>query len=218
MKNPFQLQALRRKRRHWWRVVWERIRTLSSAVWRWLVRSYRYLTGELRRRAVIARLQRADIILASPRALRLTPVALIYRLFLRARYVHSMLYLGDGKVIHTTTRFGVVIAPLPRKIYSEDRYTILRMPDLRPEQAWRVVREALSFRGRKLDQAGLLTNVPARLLGLRRPLLRLERNRLWCSKLIQRAYSAAGVDLVPQARAETITSEDLSRSPLLKKI
>ncbi|UCF20279.1 MAG: hypothetical protein JSU87_02405 [Gemmatimonadota bacterium] len=218
VKNPFSLQALKKRRRTWWRVLGERIGALVSAVWRWLVKAYNHLSGELKRRAFMARLHRADIILASPRALSLSPGPLIYRLVLRARYVHSMLYLGDGKIIHTTTRSGVVIGPLPRRIYKRDRYTILRVPNLRPELGWQIVREALKFKGRKLDEAGLLTNVPARLLGLRRPLLRLERNRTWCSKLIQQAYSASGIDLVPQTRVETITSEDLSRSPLLEKV
>ena len=218
MKNPFQPKVLKKRRRSWWRTLGERIRALLAAIWRWIVKAYNYLSGELRRRAVIARMQPADIILASPRTLRLSPVALIYRLILRARYVHSMLYLGEGKVIHTTSRAGVVVARLPRGIHKGHSYTILRVPNLRPEKRWQVVREALEFRGQKLDQTGLLSNVPARLLGLQKPLLRLEKNRLWCSKLIQQAYSAGGIGLVPQNRADTVTSDDLSRGPIWEKV
>lgn len=218
MKNPLKWKGLKRKGRFDWRGIGQRIKAAFSAVWAWIVKAYNQLSGELRRRAVVAKMQKADIILASPRTLRLSPVPMIYRLFLRAQYVHSMLYLGGGKVIHTTARSGVVVDPLPRKIYKRDRYTILRARHLRPKQRQQVVAEALRLRGRKLDRAGLVTNVPAKLIGLRKPLLRLEKDRLWCSKLICQAYSANGIDLVPQNNIETVTSEDLSCSPLLERI
>jgi len=218
MKNPLKWKGLKRKRRSAWRAIGERLEAVLSAIWAWMVRLYDQLSGELRRRAVMAKLHKADIILARPRTLRLSPVALIYRLFLRSQYVHSMLYLGGGKIIHTTGRYGAVVAPLPRKIYRRDRYTILRAPQLSPQQRQQVVAAALKLRGRKLDRSGLVTNVPARLFGLRKPLLRLEKDRLWCSRLIWQAYSANGIDLVPQDNIETITSEDLSRSPHLERI
>jgi hypothetical protein len=218
MKNPLKWKWLRRGRRSVWRAIGERVEAVLSAVWAWIVRLYNHLSGELRRRAVVAKLQKADIILASPRTLSLSPVALIYRLFLRTQYVHSMLYLGGGKIVHTTSRSGVVVAPLPHKIYRRDRYTILRARHLAPKQRQQVVAEALKLRGRKLDRAGLVTNVPARLFGLRKPLLRLEKDRLWCSRLICQAYSANGISLVPQDKLETVTSEDLSHSPRLDRI
>ena len=177
-----------------------------------------HLSGELRRRAVLARLQPADIILASPRTLRLSPTALMYRVFLRAKYVHSMLYLGDGKIIHTTTKYGVLIAPVPRKIFKKDRYTTLRMKHLQTEQCRQVVAEALKLKGKRLNYVGLVMNIPSRLLGFRKPLVMLEKNRLWCSKLICQAYRAAGIELVAPEHREHVTSEDLSRSLLLEKI
>jgi len=218
MKNPLKWKGLKREGRSAWRGIGQRIKAVLSALWAWIVKLYNHLSGELRRRAVLAKMQKADIILARPRTLRLSPVALIYRLFLRSQYVHSMLYLGGGRIIHTTARSGVVVAPLPRKIYRRDRYTILRARYLRPQQRRQVVDEALKLRGRRLDRTGLVTNVPARLFGLRKPLLSLEKNRLWCSKLICQAYSATGINLVPQDNVETITSEDLSRSPRLERI
>lgn len=198
--------------------VWVWLVAAAAAVWSWIVRAWLFLSGELKRRATIARLRRADIILASPRTLRLSPVALLYRLILRARYVHSMLYLGDQMIIHTTMRAGVTVGSLPRKIHREDRYVILRARELGPRERGQVVTAALRLKDTKLDRAGLVSNVPARLLGLRQPLVRFERNRLWCSKLIYHAYSEAGIDLVPDANIETITSEDLSRSPRLERI
>jgi hypothetical protein len=160
----------------------------------------------------------ADIILARPRTIHLSPVALAYRLLLRAEYVHSMLYIGRGKILHTTSRHGVVVAPAPRTIYKRDRYSILRHPRLTASQRSQVVEEALRLRGARLDYPALVTNVPARLTGLRKPLVRLEANRLWCSRLIVRAYSAAGAEIVPPDRAENVTSEDLRHSPLLVRL
>jgi triphosphoribosyl-dephospho-CoA synthetase len=129
-----------------------------------------------------------------------------------------MLYVGDGKMIHTTTRHGVQIDPVPRKIFNKDHYNIFRAKHLRTEKCKQVVDEAMKLRGKRLDHAGLITNIPTRVFGLRRPFLRLEQNRLWCAKLIYRAYSAAGIKLVPPDKAETITSEDLSQSLLLDSI
>jgi hypothetical protein len=166
----------------------------------------------------MARLRVADIVLASPRTTQLSLVALLYRVFLRARYVHSMLYIGGGKVIHTTARRGVVVDRLPRTVFRRDRYTIYRARDLTPEQRDGIVREALASLDRKLDHAALVTNIPSRWLGLHGPLLRMEENRVWCSRLICTAFAKNGIELVPADRSDVITSEDLSRSPALEQI
>jgi hypothetical protein len=195
-----------------------RLRDVAEAVWEWIVTTVLRLTGELRRRALLANMVEADIILASPRTLRLSPIALVYRMLLRATYVHSMLYLGKGRMLHTTSRHGVVVSPVPRTIYRRNRYAVYRVPYLRARQRRRVVEQALKFRAMKLDKPALVTNIPSRLLALRRPLLRLEKNRLWCSKLIERAYAAAGIELVAPDRKDTVTSEDLACSPALVRL
>ncbi len=200
------------------RRIGDRIKAVATAVWAWIVRAYQWLTGALKRRAVIARLLPADIILASPRTMSLSPIALVYRLLLKAQYVHSMLYVGNGKILHTTTRYGVVVTRVPRGIHRKDRYTILRDPDLGYEQRVQVVRAALEMTDRKLDHLGLATNIPAKLLGLRKPLVRMEQRRLWCGKLINEAYGRAGVELVPPDLTGTVTSEDLSRSSKLEPV
>jgi hypothetical protein len=86
------------------------------------------------------------------------------------------------------------------------------------EKRGRVVEEALKWRRRKLDYAGLITTIPSRLIGLRRPLLRWEKNRIWCSKLVYKAFSAERIELVPPKKAENITSEDLSRSYVVERV
>jgi len=213
MKNPF-----KRKKRLKLRRIIQRFNVACSRLWSRVGHAFAYLAGNIKRRAFLAKLRQGDIILASPRTLKLSPVNLMYRLLLRARYVHSMLYLGDGKIIHTTTKRGVLISHVPRKIFKKAHYNVFRIKHLSREQRERVIQEALKLRGQQLDPAGLITNIPARVFGFRKPLLRLEQNRLWCAKLIYKAYSAAGIELVPSENKENIISEDLSHSPLLSSI
>jgi cell wall-associated NlpC family hydrolase len=129
-----------------------------------------------------------------------------------------MLYVGEGKILHTTTRQGVTIDPVPRKVYEPDRYSLYRVPYLTRRKRKEVVAAALRLKGRKLDRAALVTNIPARLLGLKKPLLRFERNRLWCSRLIYDAYADAGIELLPAEGSGNVTSDDLARSTLLEQI
>lgn len=166
----------------------------------------------------MTRMKKADIVLASPRTVHLSLLALLYRIFLRSRYVHSMLYVGRGRILHTTARRGVVVDRLPSRIFRGDRYTIYRARGLTPAQRQAIVDSALKHLAAKLDPLALVTNIPARWLGLPRPLLRLERSRQWCSKLIDTAYRENGMDLVPEDRAGIITSEDLRRSAALERI
>jgi hypothetical protein len=179
---------------------------------------WHYLSGEAKRQAIVARLRKADIILASPRITTLSAIALSYRLVLRSHYVHSMLYIGDGKVVHTTAKDGVVVSKLPRSIFRRERYAIFRVKNLDREKRDQVVAEVLKWTNRKLDFAGLITTIPSRLIGLRKPLLMWEKNRIWCSKLVYKAFMAENIELVPPEKAERITSEDLSRSCVVDRI
>lgn len=169
---------------------------------------------------MIAKMKKGDIILACPRTFRLPFIPLIYRLLLGARYVHSMLYLGGGKILHTTARYGVKIDRVPRKIYSQNRYTVCRVKKLAsPQQREQIVQEAWKYKDKKLDHLGLITNIPSRLIGLKKPLLSSARNhRLWCSKLIYMVYRACHIELVPLKNTGNITSQDLSKSAMLNKI
>jgi len=180
--------------------------------------TWRRASGRLRRRAVMARMRPTDIVLASPRTSRLSPTALLYRLLLRSRYVHAMLYIGGGEVIHTTARRGVTVDPLPRKLFDRQHYRIYRVLSLTDEQRQRVVVEAKKLLDWRLDYFALVTNIPARWLGRPHPLLRLEKNRLWCSKLIHLAFARAGIELLPGEQVGTVTSEDLGRSPVLESL
>lgn len=180
--------------------------------------SFRRLSGRLRRRATIARMKRADIVLASPRIGQLSLTALLYRLILKSRYVHSMLYIGEGKIIHTTYRHGVVIGKIPKKIYKKDRYSIFRVKSLDSHSRNLVVNECLRWKGMKLDYAGLISNIQSRILGLQKVLLSFEKKRIWCSKLIYKSFLAAGIRLVPENKTENITSEDLASSPWTSRV
>jgi hypothetical protein len=126
----------------------------------------------MRRRAILSRMKEADIVLASPRLRRLSPTALLYRALLGSRYVHSMLYVGGGRMIHTTAAHGVVVSEVPRRVFDRERYAVYRAVNLTAHQRQRVVAEALQLLDRKLDHAALITNIPSRWFGLRHPLLR----------------------------------------------
>jgi len=205
-----------------WKKRWKRLRRRLGAnlrsLWDRLVELFLRVSGELQRRAVVARLQLGDIILACPRTRRLSPAALAYRLLLGARFVHSMLYIGQGRILHTTSKRGVVVSGVPRRIYRRDRYAIYRMPGLSEEDRRAIVARALEWKGKKLDLAGLLTNVPGRMLGLKRALWVQEEGRVWCSKLIARAYLEAGFPILPQEELNRVTSEDLAKSDKLVRV
>jgi len=164
MKNPFK----RKKRLKLMKIIL-RFTTACSRLCSNVGHVFACLIGNMKRRAFLAKLRQADIILASPRTLRLAPVNLMYRLLLHARYVHSMLYLGDGKIIHTTAKYGVLVSHVPRKIFKRAYYNVFRVRHLSREQRERVIQEALKLRGQQLDPVGLITNIPARLLGFRKP-------------------------------------------------
>ena len=144
---------------------------ISEPLMRW--------AGQLRRKEVLARMRKADIILASPKTADLPITALLYRIILGSQYIHSMLYIGDGKIIHTTARRGVVVGKVPRKIYQKDRYAIFRLKGLNKEKKDMVVQEALKWRGKKLNHFGLITNVPTRLMGFQKASIPMEKNRIW---------------------------------------
>ena len=126
--------------------------------------------------------------------------------------------VGDAKIIHTTTKHGVIVDRLPRKIFKKERYSVFRVKNLSISQRQYIVDEALKYKNKKLDQLGMFTNVPARLFGFKKPFLRFEKNRLWCSKLIYKSFYAYGIPLVEHEESENITSEDLSRSEVVKKL
>jgi len=195
-----------------------KFKTYISTGYAYFIKYLLQFTGNVRRRAVIAKMEKADIILASPGIKRLSFIALFYRIILKSRYVHSMLYLGEGKIIHTTSRHGVVISKLPRKIYDKNRYTIFRVDHLSEQDREVVIRKALKWQHKKLDHAGLITNIPSKILGLQKPFFRWEKNRIWCSKLVYKSFLAINIELIANEKSENITSEDLSHSPLLKPI
>lgn len=192
--------------------LWSTISShLTTLVQKW--------TGELRRKAVMAKMKKADIILASPRTIRLSPVALLYRVVLKSHYIHSMLYTGRGKIIHTTSKQGVVVDFLPRKIYKKDCYTILRVQNLDASKRNQVVNEALKWQGKKLDFTGMITNIPRRMLKLQKKIqMDKQTDQVWCSKLLYKSFLKTGVKLVSDEKSSQITSEDLAHSPVLKKI
>ena len=176
----------------------------------------RDLCGRFKRQAVIQKLKEADIILAKPKLFSLSPIGVLYRVLLRSDYVHSMLYIGNGEIIHTTTKDGAIIHKVPRKIFKKNRYTIYRAISLNSNQRSRIVAESLKLKDMKMDFIGLIVNIPINILGINKSFSKIENNRIWCSKLIYQAYSSIGIKLFSDNEFKIITSENLSKSRLLE--
>lgn len=179
---------------------------------------WRRVTGAVRREILLSGMRKGDIILASPPWYRLSPIAFWYRMLLRSRYVHSMLYLGDRKILHTTIRRGVVIHRVPRKITRRDRYAILRLKAGHSVNMDRVAQYALSMQSNRVSITALIATLVVRLTGSTRFRSKMVRKSLRCSQLIDLAYSTAGMTLVPSRPRETIISQDLMDSPFLERI
>ena len=212
------LQTLKKTASFFINKTFNPLKTIFLRVWFLNLVLVKKWSANLKRQNALFRMRKADIVLASPRTTRLSLTALLYRIFLRSRYIHSMLYIGDGKIIHTTARHGVVVGRVPKKIYKKNQYTIFRVKNMDAEKRDQIVAEALKLEGKKLDHAGLITTVPSRLLGLRKALISMEKNRIWCSRLIYQAFHSADIELVPPEKADVITSEDLAHTPYVMKI
>ncbi|HHS14185.1 MAG TPA: hypothetical protein ENN03_10530 [bacterium] len=179
---------------------------------------WRNLSGVLRREIMLSGMRKGDIILASPPWYRLSPIAFWYRVLLRSRYVHSMLYLGDRTVLHTTIRRGVVIHRVPRKIARGDRYAILRLKSPYSVNTDRVAAYALTMQSHRVSIVSLIAVLIVRLSGSAQFRFKLARKSLRCSQLIDLAYDTEGTTLVPSRPRDTIISQDLMESPFLERI
>ncbi len=137
---------------------------------------------------------------------------------LRSTYVHSMLYIGNGKMLHTTSKHGVVIHRVPGKIFSKKRYAVYRVEGMNRQQKNRVIEEAVKWHKAKIDHIAMFKLIPQRLFGWFRPPLEAENKSLWCSRLIYQAFLKAGIDLLPGRQTDMVVSEDIAGSPVVKRI
>ena len=80
----------------------------------------------LKRSSAVARLCKGDIILASPKTRKLSLIVFMYQLFLKSQYTHSMLYIGNGKIIHTASKKGVIISKVMDFIPTTNKSTSRR--------------------------------------------------------------------------------------------
>ncbi|MBD3223781.1 MAG: hypothetical protein GF313_03580 [Caldithrix sp.] len=214
---------LAKKRKKWIKKLKRTTRRYRPDKWlSSLQNSFLRLTGwhsRIKRDAYLKKLKAGDIILAKPLTRQLSLYALLYRIVLHANHIHSMLYLGEGKILHTTAASGVVIAKVPKKIYRSDRYTIMRQLSLNDDERRSIAREALDWQDYKLDFGGLLSNVPAKYFNMKKPPVTSSNGRIWCSKLINQIYEdVLNIRLVKTQQVPTITSEDLWHSPVLTDI
>lgn len=196
----------------------KKTRGALTAAWRSLSGLFVRTAGYLKKQAFITKMKKADIIFASPRTRRLPPIALTYRFVLRAHYIHSMLYIGEGKVLHTTSRHGVVIDDVPKKIYKKEKYAVFRLENLSTKQQEGIIQSAMQWKGKKLDYVGIYGNVFRKFFRFKKKRQASEKRRTWCSKMIYSSYASQGIDLLPAKKHKAVTSDDLTRSPLLTKL
>ncbi len=208
----------RRKRRFDFNRLLFHIRSFLEILFYKAVRFFRIFTGKVRRQAAISQLKKGDIILASPLTRRLTFISLFYRVLLKSHYTHSMLYIGNGKIIHTTDRFGVIVTRVPRKIYRPDIYSVYRIKKIDDSMRDAIVTAAFKWQKHRLDRAGLVKNLMMNLFRLKKPVSEGNKNKIWCSKMIYLSYLFAGIELLPKNQAEHITSDTLSKSYLLERV
>jgi len=89
---------------------------------------------------------------------------------------------------------------------------IYRVNELTPEQAERVVQFARMLIGTPYDFVGILVWFIRLLFKWNIPNLVNDLNRMWCSELVDVAYSSVGIDLVPEQPYGDVTPEDLVKS------
>ena len=112
----------------------------------------------------------------------------------------------------------MVIHKVPRKIYNKNKYTIFRVKGLDSDRKDQIVNEALKLQDMQIDLLGLISNIPKNLFGIKKAFWNIEKNSIWCSKLIYHAYNSVGIKLASEDESGKITSSILSKSKLLEVI
>ena len=155
------------------------------------------------------------------------------------KYVHTAMYIGSGRVIHShlnvdknlwiagAKETGVHIAMIDPK--EHDIIDIYRLPhELRHTQQQALIRWARKHLGAKYDLAAFpssfIRSVIARIFGWRnfskeRPILN-DPKRWFCSEFVACAYSEAlNIDLVPSIHPMSQTPSDIvSNKSILKRV
>ena len=155
------------------------------------------------------------------------------------KYVHSAVYIGSGRVLHSHLRVdkdtyisgaketGVHIARIPEKDHKQ--IDIYRLPyELTEQQQQRLIDWYRLQLGKKYDLAAFpssfFRSVIARIFGWKnfsdaRPLLN-DPNRWFCSELVSSGFmEALDLDIVPGTHPMSQTPADLgSRGSILKRI
>ena len=95
---------------------------------------------------------------------------------------------------------------------------LFRVKGLNSDIRDQIVNEALKLQDKKIDLLGLIGNIPRNLFGIKKALLKFEKNSIWCSKMIYQSYYSVGIKLVSEDESGKITSHILSKSKLLEVV
>lgn len=157
------------------------------------------------RRIVAERLLSGDIVLTASSG----KMSAVIRRASKGEVSHAMICVQHGSIIDSTDD-GVQAHNIQRKLYeADDHVVVLRLREsLDPVQLQSVLNYARSEVGTRYSKVEAARSV----LGGPKPRTR----KLFCSRLVARAYAAAGVNLVPDP--DYCTPEALRQSTLLTEI
>jgi hypothetical protein len=107
------------------------------------------------------------------------------------KYIHAAIYMGDAQIIESNG-YGVTMTHIYSYGFKEpDDAYILRYPNLKPDQIFRLIRTCRENMGR--EWSGLQV---ARVQTLKDTDNRDDGNKTFCSRLVAEAYESVGIKLV----------------------
>lgn len=162
-------------------------------------------TQQRRLRIIVERLQPGDIVLTA------TPgkIGKLVRKATKGEVSHAMICVQHGSTIESTDD-GVQASNIQRELYgAEDTVIVLRLREPPDQLAFQTIVESaraeIGTRYSKMEAARTVTGGP-----------KPRSKQMFCSRLVARAYAAAGIQLVPDP--DYCSPDDLRVSSLLVEV
>lgn len=165
--------------------------------------------------ALKSQLEPGDILLT--RAVKPTLMSRVVSAVQGTEYGHSSIYAGNGKVIDTRVKDGVIETTLPEvhKEWGGGRDVRAYRPRVSAEERKKAVEIARTFVGKAYDKAGALRMLlPAAKNDGKGPTAGKEK--LLCSQLVVQAYPK--LNFAQHKHRDHVLPVDISKSPLTKRV
>lgn len=155
-------------------------------------------------------MQPGDVVFCS----RNSPYSQLVKFLTKSKYGHVMLAIAPQIVVEAVPLWGVRLASACQ-YDTFDVFNIYRCQNITDKQIKAICDFALNKIGKSYDYP-LLMRIFFRIKDITR--LFFNNPNTWiCSELVDAAYKAAGIDLLPN-QDSAITPEELSKSGLLYKV